>query len=43
MKIDILDLSEAPSHESRLVSIYNIVEIVFNLENSLTRDNFAIC
>ena len=41
MKIDILDLSESPSHESRLVSIYNIVEVIFDLENPLVRDNFA--
>ena len=42
MKVDIFDLSEASNHESRLISIYNIIEIVFDLENSLAYDNFAI-
>ena len=42
MKIDIFNLSETSNYESRLVSIYNIIEIVFDLEDSLAYNNFAI-
>ena len=42
MKIDILDLSESLNYESRLISIYNIVEIIFDLKNLFARNNFTI-
>ena len=41
MKIDVLDLSKVLNYESQLVSIYNIIEIIFNLKNSLAYNNFA--
>ena len=40
MKIDIFDLSEALNYESRFIFIYNLIEIIFNLENLLIYNNF---
>ena len=41
MEIDIFNLNETPGHESRLISMYNVIEVVFDLEDSLACDNFA--
>ena len=42
MKVDIFDVSEVSNYESRLISIYNLIEIIFDLKDLLICDNFTI-
>ena len=42
MKIDVFNLSEISNYESRLIFIYNAIEVIFDLKDSLTYNNFAI-
>ena len=41
MKVDVFDLGEAPGNESRLVSMYGAIGVVFDLKDPLACDDFA--